>query len=200
MVINSQTLEGEMKYNFSGIQKSGLLTLYHSTQTDVKEEAIKRFLSNNNRNISIRDLGFGNADNRDSSLIISARVEIRNEISEFNNEVYVPVDPFGTREYYQIDEKRRSDIHFGEKLNRCTRIVYKLPEGLQVKHLPDNLTISNEYFECTLHCSFNGGKIYVDKKIRVPNGYVPLSMKNEWNAFQRELRNFEKSQMILVRN
>ncbi len=196
LAIQESKLIGNASYEINGERKTSLLSLYHGVEKDDKEEIIKGLLKGNS-NIVFSDLKLENTDNRDSTLYVNASVEIENEISEFNNELYISLDPFKSGKIFEMEKGRKSDVYFHEKVNHWSRIILDIPKDMEVKYLPEELHVENDFFNCSIQYKLNGNKLLVDRKIRIPEGIVPVGAMDEWNQLQDQLKGHSKSQVIL---
>ena len=194
--VSESKLIGKANYEINGERKTSILSLYHAVERDDKEEVIKELLKGNT-NIVFSDFLIENTDNRDSTLYVKANVEIENEISEFNNELYISLDPFKSGKIFEIEKDRKSDVYFHEKVNHWSTIMLDIPRGMEVKYLPEELHVENDHFNCSIQYKVSGNKILVDRKIKIPDGVVPVGAMDEWNQLQNELKGHSKGQVIL---
>jgi transglutaminase-like putative cysteine protease len=197
--IHNKNLAGEVCYSINGEKRAAFLSMYHTLETGKRNEEIRKFLKGKS-NVIYKDILFKNYDDRDTTLQITAKLEIENEVSEFNNELYIALFPMEELMYFEMDSKRKTDIYFNEKIARTTHMIMEVPDGWHVKYLPEDFKLENEYYQFSIQCENKKGQIHIARKILIPKGFIPLQMKEDWNAFQKKVKHYNKEQIILSKN
>lgn len=191
-------LKGNVRYSYYGEEKTEFLRGYNDLKTQIKEQALIRYLSNNDKNISVSNVNYNNVTDFDKDLIFDFDIEISNAISEFDGILYVNLEFNREFSRLNIDSLRFSDYFFGSKQHLESDISFTIPDGYEVTHLPAKVQYSNDYFSFLLEMSQNKrGIVEYTKTITIKNPLLSRKMFSEWNKAVKEARAFYQDQIVL---
>jgi hypothetical protein len=196
--ISNSALAGRTSFLINGEYKKSLLSLYHSVQTHDKEDLIK-YLLNGKENVHFTNLKINNLENRDSTIKISSEIEIEHSVLQYDNEIYISVDPFSSGNLALFDKNRNTELYFGTKIKDHRTIVFQLPENMKLKYKPENIIFENDYFSAEIQIKVTADKIIVDKTLQIPYGFVPIEMKEVWNQLVTDLSNRNSDHLIFIK-
>lgn len=195
--ISNSDLAGKTSFLINGEYKKGLLSLYHSVQAEYKEDLIK-YLLNGKENVRFSNLKISNLENRDSTIKISSEIEIEHSVLQYDNEIYISIDPFSFEKLASFDENRNNEIYFGTKIKDHRTIVFHLPDNMKLKYKPENMFFENDYFSAAIQIKVSADKVIVDKTLQIPYGFVPIEMKEVWNQLVTDLSNRNSDHLIFT--
>jgi transglutaminase-like putative cysteine protease len=187
-------LEGKFKVNLNGECKKDFLHGYHYSKNEEKEKYIKEYISEENSKINL--LKYSDLAERSGPFDIEADMSY-DGVSAFSNELYIDIDPGKEFRNWELKEDRQNDVDFGEKIFRKTKIVFEIPSGYKINHIPENLIISDPEFSFTLNYQVQGNTLVYTKEISVEHGLIIKSSFSKWNEAIRRLSKSYSDQVIL---
>jgi len=182
-------LEGESKMNF---QRN-----FSSLKSSNKDDALRYYLGESDKNINISNVGSIGLDNRDVPLVISCDIELSNQITSFDNDIYVSIDMDKELEHFDIDSTRICDVVFGHKLCVKTEISLEIPNGYRVSHSSKDLFVSHEDFYIDIKFVQAEKKLTYLKTIEIFNAIVRKNDFSEWNEMIAKLKKLYDDQIVL---
>ncbi|MBL4658298.1 MAG: transglutaminase domain-containing protein [Flavobacteriales bacterium] len=198
--IHDATLKGYAGIKYVGESKIGILRQYSYIQTQNKENAIKEFLSDGDKNVSVSEISTSDFSKREIPLEMKYDLSWSNQITAVGNEMYVNVTM--DREYLnsEVDKDRFSDFEFPYKVDIEGKTTLKVPTGYKVDYLPEAVLVASEDFVFNLKFSLVGDTISYTKEIIIGNAILRKKDFDEWNKAIKKLRAFYKDQIVLVKN
>ena len=129
--ITDNDLTGSISHLWKGEDKEDVLIGVNSIKKENTEEAMTRYLSDNNSDYVIKELSISNVANPDKDVTASYKVEIKNGVSEFSKAYYIDFDLRKEllNSTIKIDE-RKHDFWFVHKINICKETELTLPSKL----------------------------------------------------------------------
>jgi len=197
--IEGQLLKGQAEVKHHGESKTNILRQYAYIQSQEKENAIKAFLSDDDKNMSVSNIATSDFDKREVPVEMSYDLEWSNQITSVAGEVYVNIT--WKREYInsEFDEDRVNDYEFPYKVSIISNTTLDIPAGYKVDYVPGAVEAKNEDFSFDLKFTQSGNSILYTKKITINNAIVRSEDFEYWNATVRKLRSFYKDQIVLVK-
>jgi hypothetical protein len=132
--INGGNLVGEITHLWKGEDKEFILAELNSIKMENADEAITKFLSNNNGDYIIKDLKFSNVVNPDKDLTTSYSIDFKGGVSLFSKAYYVDLDL--KKEFinsaFNISE-RKNDYWFYHKTNLTKETELAIPAGIRLQ-------------------------------------------------------------------
>ncbi|MBT8221475.1 MAG: transglutaminase domain-containing protein [Bacteroidia bacterium] len=194
--INETYLEGRITHTFSGECKSSILYHINNTPYDSHRNLILSHINANDKNIYIQDLEHSNAKNKEGDFSINIDAKISNQISTFESEKYFNLELFGN-ELSLIDSNRESDLFIPFKSKKTKLIKLKIPEGYDLKHLPNDLQINSEFIQINTSYRLIERYIICHQKIIHPKAHIPLNAFNQYNKYVNQY-NTHSLESILI--
>ncbi|NOX48171.1 MAG: transglutaminase domain-containing protein [Chlorobi bacterium] len=190
-------LSGSLKMEFNGESKMGFQRTYQSLSSSYKSDALKVYLTDDDKNISVSEIETMGINNRDTTLVIKAKIRLDNQVSEFDNDIYISLDKDKEFEHFDIDSTRASDVLFSYKILFQTQVTLSIPEGYKVSYFPENLNVSSDDFSFNLVFSYSGNTLVFSKTIGIPNAIVRKQEFKQWNDMIIDLKKIYDDQVIL---
>jgi hypothetical protein len=180
--INGSSLTGGISHLWKGEDKEDVLIGVNSIKKENADEAMNRFLSNNNSDYLITNLKISSTTNPDKDFTANYNVEIKNGVSEFSKAYYVDFDLRKEllNSTIKIDE-RKHDFWFVHKINICKETELTLPANYKASGLPEALNIVNPDYEFHIQYVQSPGKLTYKKTLLVKNTHLPLAKFVQWN-------------------
>jgi hypothetical protein len=180
--ISDNDITGSITHLWKGEDKEEVLDGLNSIKKENTDEAMKRYLSNNNNDYVIKDLTMSNTTNPDKDITATYSVDIKNGVSVFSKEYYVDLDP--KKEYINSaikTDERKHDYWFGFKENLCKETELTLPANYKASGLPPDLNIVNDDYEFHIKYSSLPGKVIYKKNILIKNTHLATAKFAAWN-------------------
>src|SRR6185437_15281924 len=124
---------------YNGESRGILLYEYHQEPSDKKQEALNAVIIGNDPNRSASNIVSSDLKNREIPVKLSYNFKMKNQVSDFDNDVYVNIDYNKWLEGYVFDSTRSCDYEFPYRYNEVANDTLIVPAGYTVKHVPDNL-------------------------------------------------------------
>lgn len=193
-------LTGQSEISFSGESKYMMTSsIMYTSKTDT-DKYLKNFLKRGNPTDSISGMEFKGVETGTKKLSISYNDLRPSSVQAISNELYIDMNIFKDYSAFTIDTLKRKNDHvfpFGE--NRVADIRLAIPEGYQVKELPQGINIQTEQYEFSIRYSVEDGCILCHKEITIKKTMLPKALFRQWNTDIGTLRNAYLRQVTLVK-
>jgi hypothetical protein len=193
----TNVLNGNQKLVINGESKTGFLSSYEELRTDDKEEALNAYLRNGNKNVSVSDVIMSDLNKREQPIEISSGISFRNQVTAFEDELYVSLENDYAMSALKFDSTRKSDYIFNHKYNLQSNIVFEIPEGYTVDYLPDDFNVDIDEFHFNFKMRQAENKIIYSKDIHFSSTWLRMSFFNQWNKAITALNKYYKEQIVL---
>lgn len=194
--IDSETLKGNVIKNFSGESRTSFLQHYNTIKNDKKEDAIMRYLTLDDINYTISNIKTSDLLNRDTQLKLNFDVAIKNQVSSFDDEIYVDLDYY--KEYKSYDfTKRKEDLVFHYKTLEDIQIKLDIPQGYHVTTLPKNLQVETSDYSITITYENKGNQIVYHKIFDFKTGFITKQNFENWTKHLAEINKLYTEQIVL---
>jgi len=194
--ISGKTLKGDGVTRLGGENKKNILCYWQNLKADEQERFMKRYLAGPANPDEFEKIKYSGLK-RDSVLNIRATVNLKNQLYQNNQELYVDLDfedDFGKS---QIKKDRKVPFKFSCRTFKKLRSELMIPSGYQLVQLPEPLKIINPYYEFSLSYQQTGNKIIYQKEIKILKNTLPVSEFEKWNTTIQEVNNFYNTQITL---
>lgn len=194
---NDGRLTGTMKMEFIGEAKMDFQRNYQSLSSSYKDDALRVYLSDGDKNISIDKIETIGLNDRDIPLIIKSNISMDNQVAEFDDDMYITIDKDKEFEHFDIDSTRFCDWLFSYKLLFRSEVRLAIPEAYKVSYCPDNLKIITDDFSFDISYSYTDTELKYSKIIEISNGVIRKKDFDSWNSLIEELKKLYNDQVIL---
>jgi len=182
LTINGNTLTGSINRIWKGEEKESVLGGLNSIKKEKADEAMLKFLSNDNLDYEISNLNLSSTDNPDKDLTASYNLNFKNAVSSFSKSYYVDLDQ--RKEFMNSTIKigeRKHDFWFDYKSNIIKQTELAIPANYKAVNLPAPLNIVNPDYEFHVQYDVLPGKLVYKKTILIKNTHLPVSKFPQWN-------------------
>ncbi|MGZ3822010.1 MAG: transglutaminase-like domain-containing protein, partial [Mucilaginibacter sp.] len=182
LTIDGSSLTGSINHLWKGEDKESVLSGLNSIKKERADEAIVKYLSNDNNDYKITDLKLSSTDNPDKDLTAVYNVNNKNAVTSFSKSYYVDLD--FRKELINSAIKisdRKHDFWFDYRINLCKETELAIPANYKVANLPAALNIVNPDYEFHIKYEAQPGKLTYKKTILVKNTHLTVSKFAQWN-------------------
>lgn len=196
--ISGNDLTGSITHLWKGEDKEEVLSGLNSVKKENTEDAMTRFLSNNNGDYVIKDQTLSSTANPDKDLTVTYSIDFKNGVSVFSKAYYVDLDQ--KKEFINSAIKtneRRHDYWFEHKINLCKEVELTIPANYKASSLPPNLNIVNPDYEFHIQYTTLPGKLIYKKIILIKNTHLSTAKFAQWNIDIEQLGKTYNESVIL---
>lgn len=190
-------LKGFSRRVYKGESKNAILSGVRGTRTENREESIKRYLANGDRNYRVESLTHSPLDAELPVLVLEHDFKLENAVSSFGKELYVSFQTDDTFGDIEVEEERITDFVLGSKYHKVIRSKIKIPEGYTVSYIPKPVTEQHGDFELLCNIEQTGDEVILSKTFSVPTGKISRSKLGVFNDAVGKLKAFYKEQLVL---
>ena len=197
--ISGETLTGNAEHTFNGESKTDLLYKVNQMETDRLDEALKTYITLNDKNLRISNMETSDINNRDQLFRIAYDFQQDHAISSFGDEIYVDIDYYKEFEQFKFDEDRKTDYLVSHKMKLEVETEIALPEGYAVSYLPKGLQEKNDDFSFSVNFQSSDSKIIYQKVITLDKAIIRKKDFEYWNECIKKLGEVYQEQIVLER-
>lgn len=198
MSIDGDKVLGKAALEIHGESKVNVLRAYASVRADKKEDALVRFVKNED-NEEIAKVQHSPFDERQKPLQLSFDFAVNNKITRTGNELYVVMDWEKEFASLEMPADRKNDYEFNQKFHLVTQSELQIPVGYKVDYLPAAFKKSTPAYSFEGSYTNKGKSILYTKTITVNKAILRKSDFAEWNAFIAEINKFYNDQVVLAK-
>jgi transglutaminase-like putative cysteine protease len=196
--IVGNSLAGNVSHVWKGEDKESVLAGLNSIKKDKVDEALHKFLSDDNSNYLIKDLVISNTSNPDKDVNVTYSVDQKSAVSQFSKAYYVDIDPKKEFLTSQIKiAKRKNDYWFDYKTTISKETELAIPAGYKATTIPVSLNIVNPDYEFHITYTELPGKLVYKKSILIKNIRLEKAKFVQWNKDIDLLAKTYKENIIL---
>lgn len=198
LALVGEDLIGKIKLEFNNESKTHFLNSYNSIKNNNKDEALKYYLTSDNKNIKVNNIVTSDLNNRDQLTTINYDFEIKNQASQFDDEMYIDLNIDKTYDSFDFSE-RKMDYLFPYKTYDIIHTTFEIPQGYKVKELPENLIVKNDDYEFSLIYENKNNTITYTKTFNFKNAKVQSKDFESWKNHQKQLAEHYSDQIVLTK-
>lgn len=196
--IQDNVLTGKSSGSFSGETKTSFLRHFNDERSGNGEITLKKHLSAQNQNITVKNISTSDINDRVLPLKVSYDFTLKNSILHSGNHdllIFVNKDKELTTLHF--DSTRVCDYVFNSKYYINTNCSLEIPADQQVKKIPDPVLIDNPAFSFNLKYEKKNDVVVLTKVIKIKTGYVVKADFIAWNNAITQANHFYNSPLIL---
>lgn len=196
--IEDEALVGNVSSVMKGESRASFLYGYNSIKNDKKENALQRYITGGDKNLSVSDIKTSDLTDRDRDLTLSYATTVKNRVSSFDNEMYVDLDYEEEFSYLDFKE-RKTDFEFSFKKEYESTITLTIPAGYTVTRLPQPVSVVTDNFTVNAGYEQQGNTIIYKKYFIIKNGAIKTNEFTAWNDAITKLKNIYNDQITLTK-
>lgn len=198
MKIEKDKLVGSGKVEFSGYNRSRILSSIGDATNKTRFEMIKSLVLKGNNKFNLKDYTEENIKDRDKPYQISYNFDLGNYIVNVDKEMYVNLFLDRPLEKMIIEKDRLSKFEF-EHLNYInSQYELDIPQNHSVKYLPKNFSLDNDYLKVDFVYEVKNNKILLHSQLKQKKLLLDKADFELWNKSIKELKNNYTDTLILL--
>jgi len=196
--IKDETLVGHVTKTYNGESRASFLYRYDTYKNDKKEDALRYYLNNDDKNLFVSSIKTSDLTNRDDLLTMNYDLEQKNTVSTFDDEIYIDLDykkEFGNFEF----KERNTDYLFYHKKHLNSTINLEIPSGYKISETPKDINVDTENYKISVAFKQNGNILTYTKTFVLKNAILKTTDYEAWNKTIEALQSIYKEQIILTK-
>jgi len=198
MTLENETIKGNIQLEYKNESKTHFLMRYHPIKVDKKEDALKYYLNSDNKNLKVQNIVTSDLNNRDIPIKIQYDFTLENQISSFDNELYIDMNYEKILNDFNFKE-RKTDYLFPYKSRDIVHTNLTIPAGYKVSKLPENLSIVRDDYEITMTYELKDQTIVYTKTYDFKSAAIRIKNINQWEEDFKKLKNHYADQVVLIK-
>lgn len=196
--IDKDKILGSGKVEFSGYNRSRLLSRIGDATNKTRFEMIKSLVLKGNNKFNLKDYTEENIKDRDKPYQINYNFDLGNYIVKVDKEMYVNLFLDRPLEKITIEKDRSAKFEF-EHLNYInTEYELDIPQNCTVKYLPKNFSLDNDYLKVDFIYEVKNNKIRLHSQLKQKKLMLDKTDFELWNKSIKELKNNYTDTLILL--
>lgn len=195
--IEGDVIKGKATYTYHGEEKIYLRRGLAGIEQDKKDEALMKYLSGGDKNLTLSNVDMKNFEQKDQPLVITFDFELNNQITSVGDNKYVNVDFLREYEGWDIEEDRKVGVEFSHKVMVASDIVLDLPEGFVLDYTPEALNVEANRYSMSANYQTEGQKVHYRKEISIYDALIEKEDFEHWNESIEKLVTLYNDQVIL---
>ncbi|WP_247672720.1 DUF3857 domain-containing protein [Aquimarina sp. MMG016] len=196
--INEQTITGSGNFQLSGYSK---IDFFNTFEREKKEENLKevytRELRKGNNKFLIEDFKEINKYDYDKDFIVEYTFNIQDYINKLENETYINLNLNRELTQFKLKEDRKTAREYRYKSYVKNVTVLEIPEKKTVDFIPENFSVSNDFFECSINYIQKGNTIIYELVMDQDFILLDLKQQKEFNALIKKVEKNFKEVIVL---
>ncbi|MEC3906105.1 transglutaminase-like domain-containing protein [Tamlana sp. 2201CG12-4] len=196
--INGDLIEGHVSRTYIGESRASFLNYYNNLKNDEKNEALKYYLNNDNRNLLVTSINTSDLEKRDNMLSIDYSLTQKNAVSSFGKEIYIDLDYHKSFGKFMFEERNTNYI-FSYKRHLKSEVNLEIPEGYTIGTLPKGIDVDTKNYRVLITLKADGRVINYTKLFILKNAILETSDFEAWNKMIKSLQSIYQEQIILTK-
>lgn len=196
--IEKEKLVGSGKIEFSGYNRSRILSRMGDATNKTRFERIKSLVLKGNNKFNLKDYQEEHIKDRDKSYQISYHFDLGNYILKVDKEMYVNLFLDKPLEKMIIEKDRSSKFEF-EHLNFInSQYELEIPLNYTVKYLPKNFSVDNNLLKADFVYVVKDNRIILQSQLKQKKLVLDKADFELWNNTIKDLKNNYTDTLILL--
>ena len=195
--ISGDKIVGKAYEEFNGESKTDVLRSYNSISSNNQEEALEKFLNNNDKNYSIKNIKKPDLNERSKPLVFEYEYTLEHAILTFNQQYFIPLDYEKNFYSFDFDNDRVTDYLFNAKYFKVIANTFFVPKGWEVVHLPVGFEAENEDYSIKVQIVQEGDQVKYVREINIFKGVIQKKNQLKWNQDLKKLREVYDDFMVI---
>ncbi|PHS65854.1 MAG: hypothetical protein COB12_06410 [Flavobacterium sp.] len=196
--IIDEKIVGEVVETYDGESRTAFISYFNSLKIDNKDDAIKSFIDEGNKNIQVSNIETSDFENRDGTLILNYHINRKNAVSSFDEEIYIDLDLKKEFDKFLFKD-RHTDYLFFYKKHKTSIINLEIPEGYKIQKTPEAIHIDSKNFKIDISFTQNGSILTYSKTFIIKNAILEKVDFLLWNDIISQVKAIYNEQLILTK-
>ncbi|MBK7389954.1 MAG: transglutaminase domain-containing protein [Bacteroidia bacterium] len=197
--IKNDKLVGKARESYDGEGKTYILHAYSMIRSDVKEDAIKKLINRDDKNISVSNIKTTDFEDRRGTISFDYDIAVDNQLTDLEKEKYITIDFDQEFKNFTFDSTRTKDYEYDHNYYSVKKIELTIPPGFKVSHLPEAVEKVTPNYSFKLQYKVEGNKVIYSKVLSIDNAIIPTTDFTEWNEAIKKVRKAYGDQLILTK-
>jgi len=198
-VSGTDLLAGKETDVYNGEEKVKILTEYNDAPTNEKSTVLKEMAVSDDKNMEVTGVAPSDLQNREIPVTLSYNFTVKNQVSVFDNEMYVSIDDQKWFENLIFDSLRHQDYSFRFRKNFVQTINFSVPAGYTVKHLPDAIDIKKPGYTFKISVTQKDNKVIYKKEFTILDPIIKKADFKTWNDDLAQVKKIYDDQLVLAK-
>jgi hypothetical protein len=206
---NQQLRKAEVFVNEQGDATAEITTLYSGIQQEEVNNAMhsltpedqKKWLYKNVKipSFEVAKFSFSEQKGRIPAVTEKLSLKVRKCVSKSGTRIFLTPNLLSvwTSIPPSIDN-RKSEVETSWSFEDADTIVYHLPKGYGIEHLPEPIQFQTKFGTYTASIKEQEGTVFYTRRVSMDQGRFPASAYNELIDFYKKVAKSDKTQMVLV--
>jgi len=196
-VSGTDLLSGKETDVFNGETKVDILNGYNDAPTNEKSSSLKQFVQYGDKNMEVTGVVPSDLQNREIPVTISYNFTAKDQVSVFDNDMYINIDDQKWFEHRTFDSTRHHDFSFRFRQNYSQTVNFTVPAGYTVKHLPDAIDIKKPGYTFKISVTQKDNKVIYKKEFTVLDPIIKKADFKIWNDDLAQVKKTYDDQLVL---
>jgi len=196
--LKDQKLIGTGNFSVSGYPK---IDFFHAFENIKKDEKLKdlftRELRKGNNKFLIENFQETNKYNYEKDYILSYTFNIQDYINQLDNEMYINLNLNKELSKLKLKEDRKTAREYRYKSKVRNINVLEIPVNKEVTYIPENFSVSNNYFSCSITYTKKDKTIIYELVVDQNFILLDLEQQKKLNALIKKVEKNFKEVIIL---
>lgn len=196
--IENNTIKGMGVSEWSGYPKIDLYHALERVNSEVKTKKVYTYsLEKGNNKFFIDQYTEINKYDYDKDFQVTYDFNIQDYIKQIAGETYINMNLDRTLSNLKSKDNRKNDKEYKYKSYTKYINVLEVPENLEIDYLPENVEVSNDFFDCTIKYKQEDRKIIYTHEIKLNFLVLNLVQQKELNELIKKVEKGFKEIVIL---
>lgn len=196
--IVDEKIIGTISESYDGESRASFLSYFNTLKIDHKEDAIKAFIDDGDKNLKVENIKTSDLENRDGTLTLDYQIIRKNAVSSFDDEMYIDLDLRKEFDKFTL-KNRQTDYLFYFKKHITSIINLEIPEGYTFQKLPEEIKVDSKNFKIEVAFSQSGTTLIYSKTFIIKNAKIEKEDFDLWNETISKLKSIYNEQLILTK-
>jgi len=194
---NTSTYKIDFSFGENGNAKAKLKTLFKGSEYELfnainteynkeeKDQLVKEYMPFDNYETENWEL---KKEDRDSaSIYLNAEIKLSKLLKPLADERYFNLYPCHIPRF-TVPENRQLPLELPYPISNRYELIYHIPTGLEVKNLPNPISIHTDYGEYSAKFDIENGNLKISKGMLIKSGSYPLSEYPKFYQFIKTIK------------
>jgi hypothetical protein len=199
LIMDGIKLKGDCKQTYLGESRTEFQNIYHSFETNRKQEELEGYLAKNDKNNHVTNIKTSDLKSREEVLTIDYALESENRVSIFDDEIYLNFEFMNEYKKFFFKD-RKTDYELDYKTYFDSEITIVLPDGYKIDQLPAPIIDKQDDYQVEISFSLNGNELIYKKLFVFKNAIMRKPQQEIWNTTHKKITDLYNSTLTLVKS
>jgi len=197
MELKENKIIGNGIYQLVGYPKISFQYLFIGLKDKKLKNAMENRLEIGNNRFELLDFEISDLESYEPELDVKYNFEIDGYIRSMDDELYLNMNFNKGFLWNKLDKERETPLMFKYQNIVKHEYIFKIPDGYKVDYIPENVSMSNQYFDMEITYSLIGDSIVYKHSFIGKTLVIYPDMFNVWNELIDTLAKSYKKTIVL---